>query len=240
MPADAPPPPSLMYIEVGGAPLGRALRQRAEARLCSTIINDFGASEVGGIAAAPHALIEGIPGAVGLLNPGVEAQAVDETGQPVPPGEEGLLRFRGPGQARGYRQDPVATARHFRDGGVQTGALGHVTPEGLLVVSGRAGDVLNIGGRKVAAGLVERVLEDWPGVREAAGFGVPGKDEIVELWAAVVADGPLDERALAAHLAARLGANAPRYLLQVTTLPRNAGGKLLRQDLPALAKRAPG
>jgi acyl-coenzyme A synthetase/AMP-(fatty) acid ligase len=186
------------------------------------------------------ALIEDIPGAVGFLHPGVQAQVVDEADRPLPSGAEGLLRVRTPGQALGYRNDPVATARHFRDGWFYPGDVGRITAEGLLIVTGRASDVINLGGRKVAPDIIERVLEDLPEVREAAAFGVPGQNEIVELWAAVVADGPLDARALAGHLSARLGPNAPAYLLQVSALPRNANGKLLRQELAALATRPAG
>ena len=240
LPADAPPPSSLMRVEVGGATLPRKLRTLAEARLGCEIMNNFGASETAGIASAPMALIEDIPGAVGMLHPGVRAEAVDEADRPLPPGTEGLLRVRTPGQATGYRHDPVATARHFREGWFYTGDLGRVTAEGVLIVTGRAGDVINLSGRKVAPGPIEMALEEWPEVREAAAFAVPGANEVVELWAAVVVEGQLDTTALAAHLRQRLGPNAPQYLLQVTALPRNANGKLLRQDLAALARRERG
>ncbi len=235
MPADAPPPPTLRQIEVSGSVLSPKLRRQAERRLCPTIINHCGSAETGGIASGPFALCDAVPGAVGYLHPGVRAEAVDEWLRPLPPGTHGLLRLRSVAPVAGYLDDSATTAQQFRDGWFYPGDLGAVTADGLLVLTGRASDVINAGGIKVAPGVIEEVLDERPEVTEAAAFGAPDADGVTRVWAAIVAERPVDTKALAAYLAHRLGDRAPRFLLQVPALPRNANGKILRAALTQMA-----
>ena len=136
----------------------------------------------------------------------------------------------------GYLNDPIATAEQFRDGWFYPGDLGAVTADGLLILSGRASEVINAGGVKVAPSVIEQALDERREVAEAAAFGAPDADGIVRIWAAVVANEPLDLAALAAHLKGRLGESAPR-LFQVSSLPRTGNGKVLRGVLADMALR---
>ncbi len=236
MPPEAPPPPTLQRVEVSGSALPMRLRRQAEARLCPILVNHVGSAEAGGIASAPFALLDATPGAAGYLHPGVRAEAVDETHRPLPPGEHGLLRVRATGPVSGYLNDPIATAEQFRDGWFYPGDLGAVTADGLLILSGRASEVINAGGVKVAPSVIEQALDERREVAEAAAFGAPDADGIIRIWAAVVANEPLDLAALAAHLKGRLGESAPR-LFQVSSLPRTGNGKVLRGVLSDMALR---
>jgi long-chain acyl-CoA synthetase len=57
--------------------------------------------------------------------------------------EDGEVQFRGPTVTRGYWQDPEATAAAFtEDGFYRTGDLGHLDPQGRLVLHGRKRDMI--------------------------------------------------------------------------------------------------
>jgi 2,3-dihydroxybenzoate-AMP ligase len=99
---------------------------------------------------------------------------VDEDGVDVAPGETGQLLTRGPYTIRGYYKAEAHNARAFTsDGFYCTGDLVRMTPEGYLVVEGRAKDQINRGGDKVAAEEVENHLLAHPSVHDAAVVALP-------------------------------------------------------------------
>ncbi|MDE2335396.1 MAG: long-chain fatty acid--CoA ligase [Rhodospirillales bacterium] len=236
-PPGAPRPPALRSVVAGGSRLPEPLWRRAAMQLCPEIMATFGASETSVVAMGRCEDLAGVPGAVGVLEPGVEAQAVDAAHQPLPPGVEGLIRVRTPGDIAGYLDDAEATASSFRDGWFYTGDIGTLTADRHLVITARAVEIINHGGMKISPRKVEEVLLALPGIREAAAFGVPDRDGVVQVAVAVVAAAPLDRPALDRHCAAQLGPLAPRIVLQVAELPHNANGKVMMQPLIELAGR---
>ena len=231
----APAPPTLATLEFTGSALPAPLRLAAERRLCRNIVGWFGATEIGGIASAPVAALGNDPRAVGFIHPGIEVEAVDPEGGLCPPGTEGTLRIRSATMVRGYLGDPAASAGVFRDGWFFSGDLGAVSADGALLVTGRAGDIINAGGIKIRPGEIEEVLLALPQVTDAAAFGVPDAAGVTQPWAAIVASGPVPGSVLEAACRERLGLRSPRQVLQVNALPRNANGKLLRDELVRVA-----
>jgi O-succinylbenzoic acid--CoA ligase len=116
-----------------------------------------------------------------------------------------------------------------------TGDVGEFDAEGCLHVHARGGDLIITGGNNVYPAEVERVLEEFPGIRAAAVFGEPDTTWGQIVSAALVIDGaPPDETALRAHLDARLSPyKRPRRLRFVAQLPQTPAGKL---DRAALAR----
>jgi acyl-coenzyme A synthetase/AMP-(fatty) acid ligase len=228
---DAGPFPSLQQIEIGGGALPDRCYDIARQRLCANIITRYGAAEIGGIAEAAISSLEGHPGAVGYVFPGVEVQAVDADDQPLPPGTEGVLRVRSGGCAGAYFDAPAASALVFRDGWVYPGDLGTVAPDGLVTLAGRPSELINQGGVKVLPRLVEEVLLSVPEIGEAAAFGVPDDMGITRVWAAIVPIGRVDMGAVNALCRERLRLRAPTSILQLETLPRNEAGKVMRDVL---------
>ena len=101
---------------------------------------------------------------------------------------------------------------------------------------GRQHDVIITSGFNVYPQVVERVINECPGVRESAVLGVPDPRQGERVAAAVVrADPALQEDHLHAFLGDRLVAyQRPRDLRFVDALPRNALGKVVRRELRAL------
>lgn len=237
-PADAGPFPSLATVEVGGSHLPHALWQRARERLCPHILSTYGATETGSVASAPMEDLVDHPGAVGHLYAGVDMEAVDEHDRPLPAGTEGILRVRSDLLADGYFDDPAATAEAFRDGWFYPGDLGAVSPQRHLVITGRVAEVINNGGDKISPHVIEEVLRAQPGIVDAAAFGMPDADGMTKVWAAVVTRAPFDMDTVMRGCLDLLRGRAPQSIVVVDELPRNANGKVVREELAKFAQRS--
>jgi fatty-acyl-CoA synthase len=109
----------------------------------------------------------------GIPHPGLQVRIVDETGQDLPwDGEAfGELLIRGPWIAAEYYRDPRSPSS-FLDGWLRTGDVCKITPEGYIVITDRAKDVIKSGGEWISSLDLERELMAHPGVAEAAVVGV--------------------------------------------------------------------
>jgi long-chain acyl-CoA synthetase len=223
------------HVICQGAMMSRQLAQRARARMCQNLYSSYGSTETSTVAFGPASVLERIPGAVGYVQPGVTIQAVDESSKVLPPLGDGVLRIRTDHMGDGYIGDPETTLAVFRDGFFYTGDIGHLTPEGILVITGREKTALNIGGDSVSSEFVEDVVVAFPGVQEAAVLAADNNLGIAELTLLVVASSPIDHEALRRHCAQRLPPSCiPAQILRVAALPRGAQGKLTRQRLPEI------
>ncbi|MFT0795914.1 AMP-dependent synthetase/ligase [Synechococcus sp. H70.1] len=108
-----------------------------------SILNGYGLTETSPVLCARRP-DNNVRGTAGPPLPGTEFRIVDpETRQPLPPGEKGLILARGPQVMMGYYNNPEATAQVLSpDGWFETGDLGWLTPDGQLVITGRAKDVI--------------------------------------------------------------------------------------------------
>lgn len=180
------------------------------------------------------------PGEVGAPLPGVEVRVVGDDGREAPADGEtiGELVVRGPNLFLGYLNRPDATAEAVRGGWFWTGDLATRALDGYVRIVGRKStDLIKTGGYKVGAGEIEGALLEHPAVSEVAVAGRPDEDlgERVEAWI-VLCDGvPAPAGAeLADHVASLLAPHKrPRQVHFVTELPRNAMGKVLKQQLAA-------
>ncbi len=234
----APPWPRTTSIMISGGMVPGPLRAGLQARATRDILVSYGCTEAGGMAIAgpdDHALH---PDTVGPAYPTVAVEVVDDDGRALPVGECGHVRVRSGACVDGYLDDPAATARAFRDGWFHPGDAGHFTREGALILAGRSDDMMNLGTIKIFPAEIEAVVQGFPGLVECAAFPLrsPALGDIPML--AVVAREGFDEAALHAHARARLGVRAPRKVVVVPALPRNALGKILRRDLPDLVAGA--
>ena len=109
----------------------------------------------------------------GRLSEGCEATAVDAQRNPLPPGELGELRVRGPEQMLGYTDPALNAAQVDGDGWFYTGDIGTVDGDGWITMTGRIKDVINRGGEKFSAQDIENAIASHPAVAAVAVTGLP-------------------------------------------------------------------
>jgi len=114
----------------------------------------------------------------------------------------GEIRVRTPSAAAGYANDPAATGRTFVEGEVRTGDLGFLEG-GELFFTGRADDLLVVGGRNVYARDVEAVAANTGAIKpgNCVVVDVPGTAGTALALVAELANGADDPRRVAAVLA---------------------------------------
>jgi malonyl-CoA/methylmalonyl-CoA synthetase len=216
----------------GSAPIRPEVLPELESKLGRPVINRYGMTEAHVITSLPL----GGPwpqGSVGLPLAGIEVRVVQEDGTTGQPDEVGSVQLRGPNLFREYWRRPDATSDAFASGWFDTGDLGCRDANGFLTLVGRKHDLIITSGFNVYPQVVERVINECPGVRESAVVGVPDKKRGECVAAAVVrSDETLTERALRTYLLEHLvDYQRPADIRLVDSLPRNAMGKVLRREL---------
>ena len=236
---------SVTICSVGSAPLAPFVVERLQEKMPDALVsNNYGMTEAGSAyATMPKGEAVKRPGSVGKIAPPALVRIVDANDQPLPPNEVGEVRMQLPGRQREYFGDPEATAEMWKGGWLVTGDLGRLDDEGYLYIVGRSKDVIIRGGNNIHASDVEHVLVQHPDVAEVAVVGGPhpvlGEDVVafVVLHAGVDVDGD----ALRTYGLAQLADyKVPRQFHFVEELPRNATGKVVKNELRArLVESAP-
>jgi malonyl-CoA/methylmalonyl-CoA synthetase len=206
----------------GSAPLLESTHAAFEARSGHRILERYGMSEAVIITSNPlHG--ERIAGSVGYPLPGVDLR--------IAGGEVGGIEIKGPSVFSGYWRNPEKTAEEFTpDGYFRTGDVGRQDADGRVWLTGRAKDLIISGGYNVYPKEIELVLDALPGVIESAVIGAPHPDFGEAVVAVVMGEG--DERALITAARANLAAfKAPKRVMFVDELPRNAMGKVQKNVL---------
>ncbi len=216
---------NLYYIDVAGSMLLPALHGLLQRTLSHRIYNGYASNETNVIGMTQ------LDGTV-LLAPGCEAMVVDAAGQPVPPGAVGMVRVRSPSVVTGYLWNPALHERHFKDGWFLMNDLGALVAPGVLRLLGRADDMLNIGGLKLAPYPLEARLKQLPGVTDALLLLRDSAAAVGELLVVVERPHPGDDTALAAQVQAVMLREVPGFVLHFATdLPRTATGKPRREEV---------
>ncbi|MEY4751953.1 MAG: hypothetical protein RIQ60_4167 [Pseudomonadota bacterium] len=172
-----------------------------------------------------------------------EIDIVGADGQPLGVGEVGEIVVGGPDVFAGYWRAPELTAEVLKDGRYFTGDLARRDEDGYVYIVDRKKDMVISGGFNVYPTEVEAVLYQHPAVAEACVFAVPDEKwgEVVAAHVVLRPGATLDAAAFDAYCGERLGGfKKPRVVEFVTTLPRNANGKLARKQVqdPYWAGRA--
>ena len=165
---------------------------------------------------------------------GVELRIVDEEGADVPRGEVGEVVVCGPNVTRGYLGLDQENARAFRNGWFHTGDMGYLDDQYNLFLADRKKDMIITGGENVYCAEVEAALYKYPGVHEAAVFGVPDVKWGEAVFAVIVpAPGEkLEQDAIIEHCRQYIGGyKIPRRMDFVDALPKSAMGKILKHEL---------
>ncbi|MFH1116656.1 MAG: AMP-binding protein [Pseudomonadota bacterium] len=238
---DKPPDLSSMRLFISGsAPLLENQFLRFTRHTGFPILERYGMTEAGMIASNPVDPAGRKATSVGFPLPGVELRVVDSGGLDVHPGEVGEILIRGDNVFSGYWVMPEKTRESFADGWFRSGDLGYLDQDdgGRLYLVGRAKELIITGGYNVYPKEIENVLEGHDGVREAAVVGMPDADFGERVVAVVALREPASgatPETLIEYCRERLaGYKCPKEVLVTGSLPRNAMGKLQKNELKDL------
>ncbi len=217
-----------------GAALHADERHVMQARLCPGFVEYYSSSEGGGISYLTSQDSSAYDGSVGRPVFAVEVQCVDENHQPVPSGQVGRIRYRGPAVATGFWNDEEASKDAFRDGWYYPGDLGKLEANGYLYLKGRAKDMIIRGGVNIYPAEIEALIQGHPAVRECTVVGWPSREFNEEVAAFVILSGEVTAEELRELCKAQLARyKVPKQVFIVDDFPRSALGKVLKAELSA-------
>lgn len=170
----------------------------------------------------------------GYAQTGVQIRILGPQGEELAVGEAGEIVVRAPTVMSGYLNLPEATAKTLQNGWLHTGDIGAFDNDGLLTLKDRSKDVIISGGTNIYPREVEEVLLRHPAIREVCVLGIPDAD-----WGesvAAVYSCPEGQSASTAELDQLCIENIARFkrpkrYLQTQDLPKNAAGKILKEQL---------
>jgi benzoate-CoA ligase len=225
--------PSLRIATSAGEALPAHLGDAFRDRFDTDILDGLGSTEM------LHIFVSQRPDAVrygctGQVVDGYKVRVVDDAGQEVAAGEMGNLQVCGPTTAIGYWRNREKSVQTFQGEWTVTGDNYVMDAEGWLTYSGRADDMLKVGGIYVSPIEVEEALASHPEVLEAAVVGEADADDLIKprayivLHEGVTATEALRD-ALKAHVKSHLAPyKYPRWIDFVDELPKTATGKIQR------------
>ncbi len=221
----------------GGEPLPEGVRVGFEERFAVPLHQGYGLTETSPVVAVCTPRAHRV-GTVGLPIPGVELRVVTPDRQLLPAGQEGEILVRGPGVMKGYYRKPQETKNVIDpDGWFHTGDIGRLDADGYLSITGRAKEMLIIGGENGAPREIEAALEQHDAVLQAAVIGVPDelRGEVPVAFVMPHPGGRISEEALKQHAKKSLaGFKVPRRIVIRDELPKGPTGKILKRGLHEL------
>lgn len=228
------PPKSLRCIISGGDNLPPDFYERSMHGLGVPLLEGYGLTEATAVVAMTPGVSGRKPGSVGTLLSSVEAEVRGDDGEVLPCGSEGQLWLRGPSIANSYYRDDALTAERFTGGWFDTGDIARIDEEGYLYLMSRASDVIFVGGFKVYALEVERVLMEHPAVASVAVIGVPRSisGEIVKAFVVLKKGEKTTPKELIQFSRKKLSYyKVPRIIEFLNEMPRSGTGEILKRKL---------
>ena len=229
---------SLRHCISAGEPLNPEVVKEWKRRIGIDIYDGIGMTEV----MVYLSNMKGLPikpGSCGKPQPGHECAIVDENGNPLPTGKEGILAVKqgDPGLFKEYWKKADKTAECFKNGWFLTGDVLYKDDEGYYWFSGRGDDLIMASGYRISPFEVESALISHPAVLEAAVVASPDEIRGVIVKAFIILqEGYEPSDALVREIqehAKKVAApyKYPREIEFVESLPKTQSGKIKRKEL---------
>ena len=230
-------PSSLRLVLLGGAPASPQLIEEAKQRgypVASTYgmtetCSQIATSEVGADL-VPSLAHSNLPTRIRIVKDGEDCRA-DEPGE---------IWISGPTIAKGYWRNPSATQDAFSGEWLKTGDFGTLSQDGYLKVTDRIKNIIIRGGENIFPREVEDALRLIPAIGDVSVFGVPDPQWGERVAAAIVCKEPILLAEIATFLSKHLASyKIPSVYFRMESIPRNPGGKVLRNRLLQLTATTP-
>jgi acetyl-CoA synthetase len=208
------------------------------------IVDTWWQTETGNILISPlPGLIATKPGSATKPLPGIDAAVVDEEGNEVPEGQQGLLILRRPwpGMLRTlFKEDDRFEETYYGKFDETTYFVGDAArkdEDGYFWLLGRVDDVVNVSGHRLGTAEIESAIVSHPKVAEAAVIGITDETTGQAVCAFVTLEGDLEgseeiQKEIRDHVADRISKIArPARIIWTGDLPKTRSGKIMRRLL---------
>lgn len=227
----------IRYIQLGAAPL----IEQDKIRICellpnTRLYNFYGSTESGCTCIYDFNRSDAKSSCIGKPTYNTTLITVDDERKPFisSANNTGLIATAGGMNMSGYWLDPEETQKVLWDGVVYSNDIGYVDEDGDVILLGRVGDVINVGGNKVSPDEIENAAKEIPSVADCGCIPVPdpSKGSVPKLFVQIKKGEVFDSKAIRASLASRLEPyKIPQYIEEIAKIPRSYNGKLLRKEL---------
>ncbi|TMA08187.1 MAG: acyl-[ACP]--phospholipid O-acyltransferase, partial [Deltaproteobacteria bacterium] len=177
---------TLHYAIVGAEKLREPVAKAFKEKYGLDLLEGYGCTEMGPVVAVNIPDVQegrehqtGLkPGTVGHPVPGVAAKVVNpDTGEMLPPGDEGLLLVKGPNRMMGYLGEPQKTAEVSKDSWYITGDIASIDDDGFIRITDRLSRFSKIGGEMVPHIKVEEAINQILGDQSCVVTSIPDEQK---------------------------------------------------------------
>jgi len=228
--------PNLRYITQAGAAMTPKLAHKLEEILPGTqIFIMYGQTEASPrLSFLDPTEIFRKPGSIGKAIPGVTLQLLDESGNPVRPGEVGEIVATGDNIMAGYWGKPDETDKVLLSQGLWTGDLAKMDSEGFLYIVSRKSDMIKSGSHRIAPKEIEDIIHEHEAVHEVAVVGINNEllGEVIKACIVLKTDKKCSTRDIILHCKQNLPTyKIPHQIEFLKELPRTSTGKIIKKNL---------
>jgi long-chain acyl-CoA synthetase len=201
----------------------------------SLIFKMYGLTECKRVCYLEPELIDMKKSSVGKAIPGTEVLILSAEGNPVAPGEAGIVYVRGPHIMAGYWNNEELSNQMLKPGPVPgermlcAQDLFKMDEDGFLYFLGRNDDIIKTRGEKVSPVEVENVIYKIEGVKEVAILGVPDVllGESIIAFVTTYNNDLINEKEIRRECLSKLESfMVPQKILLITEMPKNSNGKI--------------
>ncbi len=205
------------------------------------IFKMYGLTECKRVCYLEPELVDIKPSSVGKAIPGTEVFLLSPEGNPVQPGEAGILHIRGPHVMLGYWNKEELSREMLKSGNLPgekilcSNDLFKMDEEGFLYFQGRTDDIIKTRGEKVSPIEIENVIYKIEGVKEVAVIGIPDDimgESIIAFITAHDGHGYLTEKDIQKECMSKLEVfMVPQKVSFLKEMPKSPNGKIDKKEL---------
>lgn len=223
----------LRWMTAAGAMLPKKSADMFRERTGVVVRPLYGTTETGGISVATAATGQDVDGRVGPPMEGVEVEVWPHPTAAELGADIGKIFVRSSSMMAGYLDDDGNILEPFTDGWFETGDLARIADDGCIQLRGRDSEMINVSGLKVVPCEVEEAIARAPGVKEVKVYAGEHRSGTQIVKAAVAVEPGVTNVHLRTHCEQHLVYyKRPQSIVLVDALPRNAAGKIIRDQLP--------
>jgi acyl-coenzyme A synthetase/AMP-(fatty) acid ligase len=221
----------LRTIFIGGSEVKDSLRKRLTSEIGCDLVVRYACNETSLISSTNRDNIN-IPFSVGTTVEGVQVKIVNADGVECNKGVDGLILVKSLGMITKYLNEED-TIKNFCDGWFVTGDVGNINSEGVLTHKGRKDGVVIFNGINISLAEITNTALAFDYVADATTISV--RHPIYQDIPVCVVQFHKSSNSMLKHfkdeLRTKLGSRGPKNILEVSEIPRDSNGKIIKMDL---------